>query len=83
MHVLKWIFERCEGSATAKSSPVGNLPETFDAAPELFEIDRGQWKEELKGLREYFKLFGDRLPEGIHEELDNLESRLYSNNFKS
>ncbi|MGE0197174.1 MAG: phosphoenolpyruvate carboxykinase (GTP) [Simkaniaceae bacterium] len=83
MRVLKWIFERCEGSATAKSSPVGNLPETFDAAPELFEIDRGQWKEELKGLREYFKLFGDRLPEGIHEELDNLESRLYSNNFKS
>ncbi|MCB1081268.1 MAG: phosphoenolpyruvate carboxykinase (GTP) [Chlamydiia bacterium] len=77
MRVLKWIFERCEGSATAKSSPVGNLPETFDAAPELFEIDRGQWKEELKGLREYFKLFGDRLPEGIHEELDNLESRLY------
>jgi phosphoenolpyruvate carboxykinase (GTP) len=76
MRVLKWIFERCEGSATAKSSPVGNLPETFDAAPELFEIDRGQWKEELKGLREYFKLFGDRLPEGIHEELDNLESRL-------
>lgn len=83
MRVLKWIFERCEGSATAKSSPVGNLPETFDAAPELFEIDRGQWKEELKGLREYFKLFDDRLPEGIHEELDNLESRLYSNNFKS
>lgn len=76
IHVLKWIFERCEGIGKAKETPVGRVPENFDAPQELFEIDVPKWKEELAGLREYYTLFGDRLPQGIREELDNLGKRL-------
>ena len=76
IHVLKWIFERCEGTGEAIDSPVGLLPKDFNAQKELFEIDPSLWKEEVKGLREYYKLFGGHLPEGILEELNNLEKRI-------
>ena len=76
IHVLKWIFERCEGTGEAINSPVGRLPKDFNASKELFEIDPSLWKEEVKRLREYYKLFGGHLPEGILEELNNLEKRI-------
>ena len=76
IHVLKWIFERCEGTGEAIDSPVGLLPKDFNAQKELFEIDPSLWREEVKGLREYYKLFGGHLPEGILEELNNLEKRI-------
>jgi phosphoenolpyruvate carboxykinase (GTP) len=76
IHVLKWIFERCEGTGEALDSPVGLLPKDFNAQKELFEIDPSLWKKEVKGLREYYKLFGGHLPEGILEELNNLEKRI-------
>ncbi len=78
MRVLKWIFERCEGSGEGSESFVGTFPKTFDAPKKLFEVDPAAWKKEVKGLREYFTLFGDRLPEGIKEELDGLERRISS-----
>lgn len=76
IHVLKWIFERCEGEAEVVETPLGNLPQTFDAAEELFEIDVKAWKEEVSKLHDYFKLFGKRLPKGISEELEQLNQRL-------
>ncbi|MCB1109407.1 MAG: phosphoenolpyruvate carboxykinase (GTP), partial [Chlamydiia bacterium] len=76
IQVLKWIFERCEGTAEAVESPVGYLPKNFEASKELFEIDPVLWKKEVEGLREYYKLFGDRLPAAILEELEALDSRL-------
>ncbi|MCB1107067.1 MAG: phosphoenolpyruvate carboxykinase (GTP), partial [Chlamydiia bacterium] len=76
IHVLKWIFERCEGRGEGVKSPVGLLPKNFDAPQELFEINRDQWKKEVEELREYFKLFGNRLPDKIREELENLKGRL-------
>lgn len=76
MRVLKWIFERCEGLGEGRKTPVGIFPKDFDAPKELFEINGEAWKEEVKGLREYFTLFGERLPEEISQELDNLERRV-------
>ncbi len=76
IHVLKWIFERCEGTGEAINSPVGLLPKDFNAQKELFEVDPSLWKEEVKGLREYYKIFGGHLPGVILEELDNLEKRI-------
>jgi len=76
IHVLKWIFERCEGFGEAMDSPVGLLPKDFNASKELFKIDTSLWKEEVRGLREYYKLFGGHLPKGILEELNNLEKRI-------
>ena len=76
IHVLKWIFERCEGFGEAMDSPVGLLPKDFNASKELFEIDPSLWKEEVKRLREYYKIFSGHFPKGILEELNNLEKRI-------
>jgi len=85
--VLKWIFERCDGKVHAKDTPIGRIPEledldtsslkmASDSVAELLNVDIEEWKAEVPQIREYFALFGDRLPKGLHIELDALEQRL-------
>lgn len=87
IRVLKWIFERLSGSDQAKKSPIGILPDPSaidvtgldlaeDGFKTLFEVDHAAWEQEIKGLQEYFKIFGDRLPEGIKNEVAALQKRL-------
>jgi len=86
--VLKWIFERAEETVQAIPSPIGYLPQDLDlsglsleadAVRELFQVDRPKLLQDLNGLKEYLSLFGDRLPEGILEEMRLLEERLKDN----
>jgi len=85
--VLKWIFERTEGTAKAVETPIGYLP-TPDAIDtkglpitaadmaELLKVDVKEWKNELEGIKDHYKKFGDRMPKGLTEELSALEARL-------
>lgn len=85
--VLKWIFERVSGQGKAEKTPIGYLP-TEDALDlqglsmpkevmqELLHVDPAAWKKEVEEMKEYFKLFGDRLPAGIKKQIDDLEKRL-------
>lgn len=86
--VLKWVFERCSGTESGVNSPIGILPDSnhFDisgltlakeALKELFYVDGKQWLEEVAELRDYFKLFGRKLPDALRQELDQLEKRLH------
>lgn len=85
--VLKWVFERCDGTADAVDTPIGRLPTrgaldlngidiAEDAISELLNVDRDGWKAELPSVREHFATFGDRLPAALYEELTALEQRL-------
>ena len=85
MRVLKWMFERCEGLDNAEETPVGYLPKKgsidfsgldLEDEDKLFEIDREAWESEVEGLRQYYTMFGSRLPRGITDELNALEKRL-------
>ncbi len=85
--VLKWIFERCNGTTDAADTPIGKVP-TQDALDtngldvaqadleELLKVDTNGWKEELPLIKEHFAIFGDKLPSGLKDELDALEKRL-------
>ena len=85
--VLKWIFERCNGTAKAVDTPIGKVP-TEDAIDtkgldlamehlkELLKVDIKGWKDELPLIKEHYATFGDKLPEGLKEELSALEKRL-------
>ncbi len=86
--VLKWIFERCEGTAKAVETPIGNLP-TRDAIDldgldevspedleELLRVDTEGWTAEVRGIEEYYENFGDRVPQELRDELAALEERL-------
>ena len=43
---------------------------------ELVTVDAAAWAEEAAAIREYFGIFGDRLPAPLVAELDALEARL-------
>jgi phosphoenolpyruvate carboxykinase (GTP) len=86
--VLKWIFDRCDGNQQiAQKTPIGYVPTptgldvsglkiTTQDMQELLKIDRREWEGEVEHSREYFKIFGHRLPDGSHDQLNELESRL-------
>jgi len=85
--VLKWIFERCEGTAKAVETAIGNLP-TADALDlegleldkedlaELLRVDVEGWLHEIPAIRDYYEKFGARMPRELVEQLDALEQRL-------
>ncbi len=85
--VLKWIFERVDGTAPAVDTPIGRLPEPaaldvsgLDIAPgalsKLLEVDVQGWLAEIPLIREWFGKFGARLPEAMAREVARLEERL-------
>jgi phosphoenolpyruvate carboxykinase (GTP) len=87
LRVLKWVIDRCFERVDAEKTPIGFVPRPGDINTDgldisaetmkgLLGIDRTQWKEELKGLREFFEKFGDRLPDEIWTEFHALEKRL-------
>ncbi len=87
--VLKWIFERCDGTAQAVDTPIGRLPAegsldvnglNVDAASmaELLKVDKEGWKAEIPSIKEHFATFGAKLPKGLTDELASLETRLAS-----
>jgi phosphoenolpyruvate carboxykinase (GTP) len=85
--VLKWIFERCEGTARAVDTPIGRLPEPADLdtkgldlppanVAKLLGVDVAGWLAEVPLIRRYFAKFGSHLPDGLSREVDELEARL-------
>jgi phosphoenolpyruvate carboxykinase (GTP) len=85
--VLKWIFERCNGTAKAADTPIGRLPAEgsldvngLKIAPEdmqeLTHVDKEGWKAELPLIHEHFATFGAKLPKALNDELTALEKRL-------
>jgi phosphoenolpyruvate carboxykinase (GTP) len=85
--VLKWIFERVGGTAQAVDTPIGRLPApgALDVSalklsePDLATLTRADveaWSAELPSIRKHYERFGDRLPQGLRDELAALEKRL-------
>jgi phosphoenolpyruvate carboxykinase (GTP) len=85
--VLKWIFERCDGQASAVVTPIGNMP-TLDAIDirglsmkpfameKLLEVDIQAWLEEVQSLKSYYETIGEKCPSALRLELEKLEARL-------
>jgi phosphoenolpyruvate carboxykinase (GTP) len=85
--VLKWIFERCDGSGKAVETPIGLMP-TIDAIDlpagfaaddirELLRVDTAGWKAELAGIKsDHYPKFGSRIPKELLDQLDALSKRL-------
>lgn len=85
--VLKWVFDRTSGKGLAVKTPIGLVPDTkgFDLSglnlsekvlQRLFYVDAAAWKSEADGMSDYLKLFGEKLPEGIKNQLTALKNRL-------
>ncbi|MFY9176079.1 MAG: phosphoenolpyruvate carboxykinase (GTP) [Caldicoprobacterales bacterium] len=85
--VLKWIFERVSGKGKAVETPIGYMPTpdsidtegldiSEEAMEELLKVNKEEWLEEVASIREYYKIYGDKLPEELAKQLDALEERL-------
>lgn len=85
--VLKWVFERVAGTASAVETPIGNLPTpdaldttgldvTDEDMTALLTVDTEGWREALPQIREHYAAFGDKLPAALTGRLDQLESAL-------
>jgi phosphoenolpyruvate carboxykinase (GTP) len=85
--VLKWVFERVDGTVDAVDSPIGKLPikEQLDLAgldmddddlDRILGVDTEGWKGAVPQIREHFGRFGDRLPAELNAAVDELEAAL-------
>jgi len=85
--VLKWVFERLEGTADAVETAIGRVPtpESLDTdgldvdaatVAELLNVDNEAWRGEIPLIEEHFAFIGERLPEELADELRELEKRL-------
>ncbi|MBN2444294.1 MAG: phosphoenolpyruvate carboxykinase (GTP) [Spirochaetales bacterium] len=85
--VLKWVFERCEGTGKAIETAIGWMP-TVDAIDrpasvtkedmkELLLLDKEGWMTELADVREnHYSKFGDKLPKELADLLTSVENDL-------
>lgn len=87
IRVLKWVFEQVDGMDNYQDTPIGRIPAegaidvsgldiSGKALEELFKIDKEKFIAEIDDTKEYFAKFGDRLPQGLYDELAGLEERL-------
>lgn len=85
--VLEWILERVDGTADAVDTPIGNVPtpESLNTdglelpaedLERILTVDKDSWKDELELIEDHFEFIGERLPDAMRNQLDDLRSRL-------
>ena len=85
--VLKWVFERLNGTAQADKTAIGYLPsaDSLDTngmnintadLQAITSVDVDGWREAVPQIRDHYAAFGDRLPSELVTALDALESSL-------
>jgi len=87
LRVLEWILQRCNNKVGAVETPIGYVPYPADidstglqlksgVLEELLEVNRPEWREELKGIKDFFKQFKKDLPKELWAEFESLQKRL-------
>ena len=89
LRVLEWIIKRCENEVDAEETAIGYLPKaedinieglegevSIDSLKKILDVDKALWKEEAKGIEEFYGKFGKTLPEELAKELDTLKANL-------
>ena len=81
------MLDRIDGRAEATETPIGFVPTpnslTLDglsisreSIEELLRVDPADWVAEEEATGKFFEKFGNRLPEEIRQEHEELASRL-------
>ena len=87
LRVLQWIIQRCENQVGAKESAIGYLPEGDgldvadlnidpDVWQSLISINDDQWRQEMDEFGEYLDSYGDRLPNALREQHNQVRAAL-------
>jgi phosphoenolpyruvate carboxykinase (GTP) len=92
--VLKWIWERIEGTGKVHKTPIGFVPapNSLDlmglelprtAIETLLRVDSKEWLQEIQSMRNFYKSLGPTLPQFILNALDSLENTFNNTNKKN
>ena len=85
--VLKWIFERTEGTGKANKTAIGYMPtpDALDVAglnvspadmTELLKLDKEEWQAEIASIKEHYAKYGEEMPAELLSQLKALEERV-------
>jgi phosphoenolpyruvate carboxykinase (GTP) len=83
IRVIEWIVNRVNDRVGARETPIGLLPHGKDlnldglnlsqgSVDKLFEVHMADWKEEAENIKDYLAEYGDRLPEDLRKESEEL-----------
>ena len=87
LRVLEWILKRCDNEVDAVETAIGYVPKPEDINLEglkdfdeeklasILKVDNAKWAKEAAGVEEFYKKFGDKLPQELRDELNGLEVR--------
>ena len=87
LRVLRWIIDRCKGTAPARDTAIGHIPApsdldtagldiTKEAIDELLAVHPDLWENELTAVAAYFDEFNERLPQALKHELTEALKRV-------
>ena len=87
LRVLDWILCRCDGTVEAQETPIGYLPYpkdidlsgtnvTEEQLSSILDVDKIAWYYEAVDIGEFYKKFGDKLPEKLAKQLRILKKNL-------
>jgi phosphoenolpyruvate carboxykinase (GTP) len=85
--VLEWVFRRCDGTGEAVETQIGLVPAageidtqgldlTAEQMDELLRVDPKLVRDQLPQVEEHLARFGDRLPDEIRSQLEQLKQRV-------
>lgn len=71
----------------SRITPIGVLPKaealdtkgldiTKERLDSILSVDSKRWLAEVESIKEYYQSYGSKVPQALHEELQNLEKRL-------
>ena len=87
LRVLEWILKRCDNEVDAVETAIGYVPKPEDINLEglkdfdkeklasILKVDNAKWAKEAAGVEEFYKKFGDKLPQELRDELNGLGER--------
>lgn len=87
MRALQWIIDRCAGSAKARKTPIGLVPEIGElnvsgldidrhTVEDLLSIDARVWREEIDEIESYFASLGSRAPQALRDQVARIRAAL-------
>jgi phosphoenolpyruvate carboxykinase (GTP) len=87
LRVLRWIIDRCKGTAKARDTAIGQLPNPADldtqrleiapgALEELLTVNPALWQAELAAIGQYLEEYTDRVPQALKNELAEALDRI-------
>ena len=85
--IIKWMIDRIDGKVGAKETEIGLMPEdnaldlsgldiSKETMDKLLSVNKENWKKEVGMIEEFYAKFGDKIPQELTNQLNDLKKKL-------